>query len=504
MIMKMMKTFLDRKKTPMPTPIKLKKRFNGQFTTEPEPFVNKGTMLANITARTFQQPAPTATSLVSLGQAMDSTAGSTKSPFNIATVIPDGQLQWYGSYGFIGYTTCAILAQHWLISKACLMPAEDAVRKGYDVTVNDGTEVDEEVLDAIRLADVKYKINEELIRFIQMGRVFGIRIAMFVVDSSDPKYYEKPFNPDGVTPGSYRGITQVDPYWMSPQLDAEASGNPASRHFYEPTWWRINTIMVHRSHLIICRTEELPDILKPTYFYGGVSIPQKISERVYAAERTANEAPMLTMTKRLDVLTTDMTKAAAKPGKFVAALQKFVFNRDNYGIKTIGLDEKMEQYDTALADLDNVIMTQFQLVSAACGVPSTKLLGTSPKGFNTTGEFEESSYHEFLESQQTIWGTPLLNRHHLLLIRSEIAPQFGIESFSTTATWNKLDAMTEKELADCNKVKADTGAVLVSSGAIDGADERARVISDPESGYSGIPDEVPEVPEQIESDPEYG
>ena len=51
--------------------------------------------------------------------------------------------------------------------------------------------------------------------------------------------------------------------------------------------------------------------MKPAYLYGGLPVPQLISERVYAAERTANEAPMLAMTKRLTVLKCDITQAVA-------------------------------------------------------------------------------------------------------------------------------------------------------------------------------------------------
>jgi hypothetical protein len=147
-------------------------------------------------------------------------------------------------------------------------------------------------------------------------------------------------------------------------------------------------------------------------------------------------------------------------------------------------------------------MTQYQLVAAAANVPSVKLLGTSPKGFNTTGEFEESNYHEMLESLQTHALTPLLERHHLLLIRSEIAPKFNIEPFNTTVTWKPLDAMTAKELAELNKMKAETGGLLMNAGAIDGMDERQRVINDPESGYTGLVDEMPN--EEILSDPNEG
>lgn len=436
------------------------------------------------------------------GTAMDSSIQG-KFGFQYTSTVPDTQIAWYGAQGFIGYQLAATLAQQWLISKACLMPAKDAIRNGYKITVNDGTEVDPDVLEAMRKADVRFNLNRNLVQFIQMGRIFGIRVAMFLVDTDNPEdYYFKPFNPDGIKPGSYRGISQIDPYWMTPELDAESAGDPGSPYFYEPTWWRINAVRVHRSHLVIYRTEELPDILKPTYLYGGIPIPQKIYERVYASERTANEAPMLAMTKRTDVLKVDLSAATAKEEGLIKRIQKWVFSRDNYGVKIIGHDDDMQQFDTSLTDLDAVIMTQYQLVAAAANVPATKLLGTSPKGFNTTGEFEEASYHEELESIQAHDLTPLIERHHLMLIRSEIAPNFNIAPFSTEIVWNPLDAMTTKEQAELNKLNAETGNALINSGAIDGYDERKRIINDPESGYSGLIDEEPI--EEITNDPEEG
>lgn len=421
-----------------------------------------------------------------------------KSSFYGNEVIPNGQLLWFANQTFIGYQLCAMLAQQWLVSKCCLMPAEDATRNGYEVTINDGTEVIPEVLDRIRKLDVEYKINANLIQFIQFGRIFGIRIAMFHVESDDPEYYFKPFNPDGVKPGSYKGISQIDPYWVTPQLDPDSAGNPSSIHFYEPTWWNIAGKLVHRTHLVVYRTEELADILKPTYIYGGVPIPQKIYERVYAAERTANEAPLLALTKRTDVLKVDVTQALANQASFNQRMQKWTALRDNYGVKVIGLDEELNEFDTSLAELDAAIMTQYQLVASAANVPAVKLLGTSPKGFNATGEYEEANYHEMLESLQTHALTPLLERHHLLLILSEIAPEFNISPFETTITWKPLDAMTAKEQAEINRFKAETGKILMEVGAVDGFDERERIINDPDSGYTGLNNENPETEEPAE------
>lgn len=467
------------------------------FSTEPYyPQVNHEEVLRNAFDRIFQKPLPkpseTGTGMnAKLSVAMDG-FGPGPGSYSGGFVVSETLLTWYASQSFIGYQMCAIMAQQWLISKCCSMPGKDAVRNGYKITINDGTELEAEVLDQIKHADVKYQINKNLIEFVQMGRVFGIRIALFLVDSDDEEYYAKPFNIDGVTEGSYKGISQIDPYWITPQLDSVAAGDPAAKDFYEPTWWRINGRLVHRSHLVIFKTEEVADILKPTYIYGGIPIPQKIYERVYAAERIASEAPQLALTKRTGIIKCDVTQAAASPGGFDARAQRQAYLRDNYAFLYIGEEEEFNQFDTSLGDLDVVIMTQYQLVASAANVPATKLLGTQPKGFNSTGEFEEASYHEELESIQTHDLTPLLNRHHLLLIKSEISPN---APFETTVTWSPLDAMTNKELAELNKLKADTASVLASVGAIDGEDERNRIITDPESGYDGLLDG-----ESVESD----
>lgn len=417
--------------------------------------------------------------------------------------MSDIQLSFFASQAFIGFQSCAMLAQNWLIMKACSTPARDAVRAGYELTVNDGTKIGPEVLAEIRRFDKRVGLRKNLREFVTLGRVFGIRVLLFDVVSTDPEYYSKPFNPDGVTPGSYRGMVQIDPYWMAPELSGQAAANPTSKEFFEPTFWNINGKRYHRSHLAIFRGDEVPDILKPTYLYAGLSVPQKIYERVYASERTANEAPQLALTKRTNVRKVDVDKAVANPEAFEEKLQAAAYYRDNYGIQVIGLDEEATQLDTSLSDLDVVIMSQYQLVAAAANVPVTKLLGTTPKGFNATGEFDEASYHEELESIQEHDLSPLLERHYLLAVRSHIAPKFSTQPFEVDVAWKPLDAMTASELADVNLKKAQTDQALQAAGAIDGEDIRARITADQDSGYSGLalatPEELP--PEDEDDEP---
>lgn len=401
--------------------------------------------------------------------------------------MPDLMAAWYASQGFIGYQMAAIIAQHWLVEKACMVPARDAVRKGYKVTSNDGSGKTTEVLAAIEKADKRYRLKRNLVEFVKMGRTFGIRVAMFKVRSVDPQYYTKPFNPDGVLPGTYDGIVQIDPYWCVPELTTGAAMDPTSIDFYEPTYWIVNAQRIHKSHLVIMRGADVADILKPSYLYGGISVPQRVYERVYAAERCANEAPQLMLSKRSTVFYTDTTKALANQAKFEERMSIWSQWMTNFGIKVADKDgDKIEQTDTTLTDLDVNIMTQYQLVAAAANIPATKLLGTSPKGFGAAGDYEIESYHEELEAIQVNDLEPLINRHHVCVIRSEIAPKFSIAPFEVEVTFNPLDTPTGKELAEINKAKADTDKALVDAGALDGHDVRARLAKEATSGYDGI------------------
>lgn len=414
------------------------------------------------------------------------------------TSIPNNQVGWYASQGFIGYQMCAILAQNWLINKACSMPARDAVRRWFEITVNNGETVDPQMLYRVRALDKKYKLAKNCQEFIRMGRIFGVRHVLPIVDYGSPeatrKALERPFNLDGIPRGGYKGLSQIDPYWITPELDGEAASRPEAINFYEPTWWRVGGQRIHRSHIILFRNGEVPDILKPTYFYGGLPLPQLIAERVYAAERTANEAPILSLSKRTTVLKKDdLASAMSDQYGFEQALSAWTRYRDNYGVKIIGGDEDATQFDTSLADFDATIMTQYQLVAAIAGVPATKILGTSPKGFNATGEFEMNSYHEELESAQENDLTPLVDRHHQIAIRSEFGEDLQIE-----IKWNPVNALNAKELAEINEINARTGGSLVASGAIDGVDERKRIIADKQSGYTGISDFVDGMTDQNE------
>jgi phage-related protein (TIGR01555 family) len=444
--------------------------------------------------------------LITLTAAMDS--GDNGLPAFKAVMVEFGtQMQlmpWYMRQGFIGYQNAGFIAQHWLVYKACAVPIDDAIRNGYEVTTATGEDLDEDALALIKSADRRMGIKGQLRDFGIKGRIFGIRIALFEVESEDPEYYQKPFNLDGVKAGTYKGVSQVDPYWCAPILDITSAAVPSAKHFYEPTWWLIGSRRVHRSHLVIFRYADPADVIKPLYLFGGIPLPQMLMERVYCAERTANEAPALALSKRTTVWMTDMSKVMADSQKAQIVLQNWIANRDSFGVKLGDKEsEEFQQFDTPLADFDSLVMTQYGLVAATAGCPITKLLGTTPGGFAATGEYDESSYHESEESIQERDLTPFLERHHELVMRSEVVPKFPeLADVELVAKWNELDAMTHVEQSTVNLNKAQTDAALIASGSLMPEDSRARIAADKDSGYHGIGVdlELEELPDEDDPD----
>jgi phage-related protein (TIGR01555 family) len=418
--------------------------------------------------------------------------------------IPYAQMEWYGRQSFIGYQLCAMLLQNWFINKACTMPARDATRNGFETKRGDGEVLDPKMAKEIAKLDKKFQLKANLIEAVRMMRCFGIRIVLFQVNSADPDYYLKPFNPDGITPGSYKGMSQVDPYWITPELNFDASANPASQHFYEPTYWRINGQRYHRSHLVVLTGPEVPDVLKPTYAYGGIPLPQMVYERVYAATRTTDEAPVLAMTKRMTSVTgVDMTAAMANPKIFNDRILAFTQLRDNHGIYMLGAEENISQTDTTLTDFDALIMTQWQLACSIVEIPGTKMMGTQPKGFNASGDYEEASYREMLESVQELDMTPIIERHHVCIMRSNLMPKFKLPApFELTIDWAEVDPETGAEKSARELQDSTRDKNLTDTGAIDGTDIRDRMRKDPTSSYHGIEEGVPETDPTVVTHPD--
>lgn len=457
-----------------------------EFSTSPE-LQEIGSEMAKaraemISSRTVQRKAPTPNGTA--GTAMDS-VGPGQVGLGGMDYVNQVVLSYYAaSSSFIGYFAMAIIGQHWLVIKGNTMAVKNAVKKWYDISVNDGTPLDSDQIKYIEKMDKAYRLKQNMIQAVHMRNQFGIRHVLY--KHTNPNFdYSQPFNPDSWGVGEYAGISQIDPYWIVPEIDDEDLTDPTRIGFYEPTFWVVNGRRYHKSHFVILYGAEVSDYLKPTYRYGGISKNQQAYERIYAAERTANEAPQLAMTKRQFVQSVKSLPAVqAGKSAITEKIKNSVDYMNNYGRLIIGADETMSKFETSLSDLTDVINNQFQLIAAIYGEPVSAFMSTEMGGFSS-GETEENFSLSNVEELQGNDLREIADAHYARLVPTMIKPKMKIDP-EIEMSWRPLKVMSAKERAETNNLNANTDSILDSLGYIDKIDGAKRLINDPDSGYSGM------------------
>lgn len=423
-------------------------------------------------------------------------------------IINDTVWSFFGNDTYIGWSACAVLAQNGIVHLACLIPAEDAISSGYEFAFADHKQADKngdgtpdkDTLTAIKKLTEQMKLNDVCVKLTYNKRVFGSGIAIPIIYEKDGKPCDmsNPFNADGLNGKKYKGFKVVDPYWLTPQFEEDAMRNPTNPRFMQPTWYKLpDGRSIHYTWFIKTDNAEVADILKPTYYYGGMPLTQIIYKRVWCAEKTANEAPLLAMSKRMLVVDANVQQLIKNKSYVYKLMQVITKCRSNFGVFFKSPTSNIQQIDTALTDFEECMFSQYQLVASLAQMPATKLLQTTPKGFNSTGEFEWKIYAQLLETIQARDFKPLLEKHLEILTAVEGKAQ------AITVTFNPIDAPSAKEVAEIENMKSNTRANYVQNGILAAEEVRDVLRNDEDGEFSSIDKENADLVRQKEQEKAY-
>ena len=430
-------------------------------------------------------------------------------------------LKHFQSRIWITYTGCAIIATHEFVNRACMIPAEEAIAHGYKVIYsspnhkNDKKEDAREVqfLEEIKKAADKMGLNEACKKLNYKKKVFGVGVAIPWVEfrpdypspsdktGKTPYSFADPYDPKAIKLGSFRGFAVIDPHWLTYQWDRQSRTDPSYPFFLTPTWIKVGDKRVHRSWAIRVINSELPDIFKPVYLYGGLSLTQMIYERVWAADKLANEAPLLAMTKRLLIADGNLEQLQSDPARTNKFFNAINFFRDNFSIFVKKPSSNVTQLDTNLSELTPLTMSQYQLVAAIAQIPVTKLLKNVPSGLQATGEYEWNDYAQSLKAIQQNDYTPLCKMFYDLYLASNYPNE---KDLKLDIEWNPIDVPKESEIAQMSSQTAQYVAHLINTGVIDIAEARSILRKSNLPAFKTLPTAIPEILKKIEDakDPE--
>lgn len=444
---------------------------------------------------------------------------------------------------FLGYTYLSELAQRPEFRVISETIADDATRKWIDFDVtgdeaqqaekkrrmardpegerereNDPDERRKRIIAAGKLDKVKMLRDDQLRldvkgQFYNQARNDGFfgRSHLFLdirpdgVEELDPNELKAPIG-DGRGDLSkakceknwFKGLRTIEPVWTYPL--AYNATNPLREDWYNPQTWFVMGREISGSRLNTFIGHPVPDMLKPAYAFGGLSLSQMAKPYVDIWLTTRESVGTLIHSFSVMVLMTDLS-TQMQPGNVNALLARVaMFNmlRDNQG--TFVVNKNSEDFKNVSASLSGLHELQAQSqehMASVSRIPLVKLTGISPSGLNASSEGEIAVYDDTISAYQERFYRPNLTK----VINFQQLSCFGEVDPEITWHFNPLRQPTEAEKGDLQKKQAERDQIYVDGGAISAAEWRRAIIDNPDLPFADCdPDDVPEPP----ADPEGG
>ena len=402
--------------------------------------------------------------------------------------------------GFIGYPRLAELAQISEYRSVSETTANEMTRQWIEIK-SVGEEDNSETIKQIEECYERLNVRDVFRKAIETDGLFGRGQILVQIKDHDGKLANPLLLTEKtITKGSLKALVNIEPMWTTPaQYNAI---DPTLPDFYKPKAWYVMAQEIHASRLFTLISRPVPDMLKPAYNFGGVSMTQLMMPYVERWLRTVDSVSDLLHSFSLSGIKTDMSAilSGSDDGDTNIMLRAELYNRlrDNRGLMLLSKEEEeFFQFNTPLSGLDALLAQSQEQMAAPSHTPLVKLLGITPSGLNASTEGEIAVYYDHIRAmQENLLRDPLDKL--LKLVQLHL---FGKVNDNITFDFAPLQQMSETELSTIRKSDTDRDVAYIQAGVVSAEEVRGRLASEPDSGYNGIDvEDVPEIPDDGFSD----
>ena len=407
--------------------------------------------------------------------------------------------------GFQGYTYLAQLTQLSEYRSPGETLAKEMTRRWIEWHYEGTDAGGADKLKAMEQAFKDFKVQEKFQRAAEQDNWFGrSQIYVMIRNELDDNARQLPLIVDEqhIKVGDLKGLNVIEPYWTTPY--SYNANDPAAPDFYKPTSWFIVGRKTHSTRLLSFVSREVPDLLKPAYNFGGISLTQLLEPYVNQWLRTRNSVSDLIHNFSVLALSTDLGATLNDQSAGTSLLNRvraFVAARDNQGVMLLDKNqEELTQVAVPLSGLDALQAQSQEHMCAPSHIPLVKAYGVTPAGLNATSEGEIQVFYDFVRSVQEQMFRPQLDR----LSKIMQLHLFGTVDDALTFEFVSLDEPSAKEESEIRKASADQDVAYVQNAILSPEEVRAKIARDPNSGYDDI--DVTAVPEHpdVAADPDGG
>jgi hypothetical protein len=405
------------------------------------------------------------------------------------------QSEWCG-LGFPGYPYLSNLAQRSEYRAPVETIAQEMTREW--IKFPGCSEKEQQDLEK---AYEQFAIRDCIRQVVEYDGFYGrgqLYISIKGQDSDNKRRLPLLVDDDGATirKGMLQGFKPVEPIWTTPY--AYNSNDATAPDFYKPESWYVIGKQTHASRLLTFISRTVPDVLKPSYNFSGLSLSQLIEPYVVRWLKTVDSVNRLISNFSIIKLATNMQATLQQqPNGDGLFTRLAIFNkaRDNRGVFVHDKDsEELDAINVPLASLDKLQAQAQEHMAAPTHIPLVKLTGITPSGLNASSEGEIKVFYDFIAGQQVA----VLGAHMKTILRIVQLHLWGKVNDKIGFEWVPLDSPTDKEESEMRKADGDVGAQLIDRGVISQDEERQRLRNNPRSGYTFLKGEAPGVPDEME------
>jgi phage-related protein (TIGR01555 family) len=390
---------------------------------------------------------------------------------------------------FLGYPYLAELQQITEYRTPCESLATEMTRRWGKLKNIGKTDLTDKIKEITQCID-DMKVRERFRWGAYITESFG-RSHLFVSIKGQDEDGPRQLPLTEIKKGDLLGFRTVEPYWVTPY--AWNATHPERPDFYKPSSWFVLGRKTHATRMLTFIFREVPDLLKPAYSFGGISMTQLMMPYVNRWLRTAKNVNDLINIFSIVTLSTDLAAMLQapidSPKSLLSRVRAFTQTRDNRGMMVVNKGtEELAVNDVSLGSLDKLQAQAQEHMATPARMSLLKFFGITPSGLNATAEPEITAQNDYVHSMQE-HGFNYNMKIVLILIQMHL---YGKVEADLVWEWLNLYEPNGKEKAEIRKADADRDSAYIEKNVISPDEVRNRLRMDPESGYDGLEGDAPE------------
>lgn len=373
-------------------------------------------------------------------------------------------------------------------------------RKIVDIPVDDGVrewrhwQADKDQITALEKVENDLHVRAKVQEAWRLSRLYGGGAIIMGGLSGQP---DQPIGKVGL--GQLQYLTVLNKFQCTASTIITDPMNPDCG---KPEYFNVSNVRIHPSRVVAFRGITAGEDV--TGDWWGDSIWGGMRDAILNSDAAAAIlGAMMVQAKRDIIRIPDLMGAMATVDAEQLLVKRFQVAATVSSVTGSLLLDKDDEFETkqlTWTGLSDIVYLMLTIMAGAADIPVTRLIGTSAKGLNATGEGDLTNYYDRIASEQELYVSEAIRGMTDVLIASALGSRID----SIWYDWAPLYLPSQKESADTNKTNAEADKIYNDSGLVPvqalAEAVRNRMI---ESGhYPGLDEAIAKLPaEALEADP---